>query len=148
MKEGKMVPSPPLVRLIKERIENDSVKQDKTQKEVHPYIFIIDGKKWNYIGFPRNTDNLKAWNEIIGDSFNVKFLLYFEVPEEELRKRLFKRAETSGRADDNPETIEKRLKTFYGETYPMLDFFDKSGGQTIRINGRQGIDEVARDVTI
>lgn len=40
-----MVPSPPLVRLIKERIENDSVKQDKTQKEVHPYIFIIDGKK-------------------------------------------------------------------------------------------------------
>lgn len=91
---------------------------------------------------------MKAWNEIIGDSFNVKFLLYFEVPEEELRKRLFKRAETSGRADDNPETIEKRLKTFYGETYPMLDFFDKSGGQTIRINGRQGIDEVARDVTI
>ena len=101
-----------------------------------------------YSGFPRNTDNLEAWNEIIGEQFNVKFLLYFEVPEDELRKRLLKRAESSGRADDNPTTIEKRLKTFYGETYPMLDFYNKTGGTTIRINGSQGINEVARDVTI
>ena len=56
------------------------------------------------------------------------FLIYFEVQEEELRRRLTNRAKTSGRLDDNPETIEKRLKAFSGETKPMLEYYRKNGG--------------------
>lgn len=36
----------------------------------------------------------------------------FDVPEEETMRRLLKRAETSGRVDDNEETIQKRFKVF------------------------------------
>ena len=39
------------------------------------------------------------------DDVDVKFLLYFECTEDEMRNRLLGRAKTSGRADDNPETI-------------------------------------------
>ena len=42
-----------------------------------------------------------------------------------MKKRLLKRAETSGRVDDNEETIVKRLKTFHNHTQPVIDHYDK-----------------------
>jgi adenylate kinase len=39
-----------------------------------------------------------------------KAVLFFDCPEEEMEKRLLKRGETSGRADDNADTIRKRFK--------------------------------------
>ena len=44
-----------------------------------------------------------------------------------MTKRLLGRAETSGRVDDNEETIKKRLKTFHDITTPVVDYFDKQG---------------------
>jgi len=38
--------------------------------------------------------------------------LYFECSNEEMTKRLLERGKTSGRSDDNAETIKKRLDTF------------------------------------
>lgn len=42
-----------------------------------------------------------------------------------MKKRLLHRALTSGRIDDNEETIKKRLKTFHTQTVPVLDFYEK-----------------------
>lgn len=39
-------------------------------------------------------------------------IIYFEATSETLTKRLLGRAASSGRADDNEETIKLRLKTF------------------------------------
>ena len=58
------------------------------------------------------------------------------------------RAKSSGRADDNPQTIEKRLKTFMEETKPMLTQFKKKGGRIIAVNGMQRIEQVERHVCI
>ena len=35
------------------------------------------------------------------------------------------RAKTSGRADDNPETIQKRLDTFENQTKPIVQEFQR-----------------------
>ena len=40
-----------------------------------------------------------------------------------MTKRLLGRAETSGRVDDNEETIKKRLKTFHDITKPVIDHY-------------------------
>ena len=48
------------------------------------------------------------------------FILFFECSEEVMEERLMKRGETSGRVDDNAETIKKRLKTFVEKTMPVL----------------------------
>ncbi len=42
-------------------------------------------------------------------------------------ERLLGRAKTSGRVDDNEETIKKRLKTFEEQTLPVLDVYEKQG---------------------
>ena len=54
-------------------------------------------------------------------------VLFFDCSEEVLLARLKKRAETSGRADDNDETIQKRLKTFNELSKPVLEYFAGKG---------------------
>jgi len=46
-----------------------------------------------------------------------------QVSDETMTKRLLKRAETSGRADDNMETIKKRLNTFHQHSEPVIDAY-------------------------
>lgn len=42
-------------------------------------------------------------------------------------KRLLKRGETSGRSDDNEETIKKRLDLYYKATEPVIAFYESRG---------------------
>ena len=48
-----------------------------------------------------------------------KSVLFFECSDEEMEKRLLKRGETSGRADDNADTIRKRFHTFVTQSLPV-----------------------------
>ena len=58
---------------------------------------------------------------------SCQFALYFDVSDETMTKRLLGRAETSGRVDDNEETIKKRLKTFHDVTTPVIEYYEKAG---------------------
>ncbi|RYE82513.1 MAG: hypothetical protein EOO65_05390, partial [Methanosarcinales archaeon] len=73
----------------------------KAMQESGASKFLIDG-------FPRNFDNLEGWLRVIGDSAVVKGVLSFDCPEDEMEKRLLERGKTSGRSDDNIESIRKR----------------------------------------
>ncbi len=44
-----------------------------------------------------------------------------------MEKRILKRAESSGRVDDNPEAIKKRFETYIKETKPIIDEFGNRG---------------------
>jgi hypothetical protein len=50
-------------------------------------------------------------------------VLAFDCPEEVMEERLVKRGQTSGRADDNSETIRKRFKTFVEQSKPVIDHY-------------------------
>lgn len=71
----------------------------------------------------------------------VRFVLFFECSEAVMEARLLKRAETSGRSDDNIETIKKRFKTFVQQSLPVADYFEKDG-RLVRISAEQMPDEV------
>ena len=51
-------------------------------------------------------------------------MLYFTVPDDVMVSRLLERGKTSGRIDDNEETIKKRLQTFHNITQPVIDYYD------------------------
>jgi hypothetical protein len=63
-----------------------------------------------------------------------------------MAERLVKRGETSGRIDDNEETIKKRLKTFHEETTPILGYYGKQG-KLVTIDAHRKPDEVFSDVS-
>lgn len=50
-------------------------------------------------------------------------VLYFDVPDEVMVERLLHRAKTSGRVDDNEETIKKRLATFHKHSEPVIEYY-------------------------
>ena len=56
-----------------------------------------------------------------------QFTLFFDCPEDVLEKRLLNRGKTSGRSDDNVESIKKRFKTFEETSMPVVDYFKKQG---------------------
>jgi adenylate kinase len=69
-------------------------------------------------------------------------MLALEVPEEELKTRLLKRAEVSGRADDaNIEVIEKRIAVYNKETAPVKSYFDKQNKLSL-IDGTGSIESI------
>lgn len=62
-------------------------------------------------GFPRNEDNRSGWIEAMGDVVELAGVLHYTCEDEEaLTARILARAETSGRTDDNMETLQKRLR--------------------------------------
>lgn len=52
-------------------------------------------------------------------------VIYFEVPFDIMAQRLIERGKTSGRLDDNADTIRKRLQTFTDQTIPVVDHYKK-----------------------
>ena len=77
--------------------------------------FLIDG-------YPRELEQGKRFEAEVS---HVNGVIYFHVSDDTMKKRLLKRAETSGRVDDNEATIVKRLKTFHDLTQPVIDHYDK-----------------------
>lgn len=55
------------------------------------------------------------------------FTLFFDCPEDEMQKRLIERGKTSGRADDNAESIKKRFRVFIETSMPVVEHYEKEG---------------------
>jgi adenylate kinase len=68
-----------------------------------------------------------------------------DVPEEELMQRLIKRGEESGRADDNEETIKKRLKIYHSQTQPLIEWYKKEGLHH-HVNGHGTLEEIFSNI--
>ena len=77
-------------------------------------------------GFPRTIAQADALKKMLADRNQaVTIMLDLNVPEDELMTRLIKRGKDSGRADDNEETILKRLNVYNTQTAPLIDWYKK-----------------------
>lgn len=74
-------------------------------------------------------------------------ILYFNCSEKEMTTRLVNRGKTSGRVDDNEETIKKRLDTFHAHTQPIMDHY-AAKGKLESVNSERPVDSVFADVEI
>jgi UMP-CMP kinase len=93
-------------------------------------------------GFPRKLDQAHAFERSVVPS---KFTLFFECSEEVMLERLLTRSKTSGRADDNLESIKKRFRVFVETSMPVVDEFEGQG-RVVKVNAMQSPDDVYRDV--
>jgi len=100
--------------------------------------FLIDG-------FPRNQDNVDGWNRVVGAAANVRLVLFFDCPEDVMEARLLNRGKTSGRTDDNIDSIKKRFKTYIAETLPVIESFGKLG-KVRKIDATKSPEEVFTEV--
>ena len=49
------------------------------------------------------------------------------------------------RADDVPQTIKERLKVFFAQTAPLIDYYTKTG-KLAEVNGEGSMDEIKQRI--
>jgi adenylate kinase len=120
----------------------DSVTIDMLRAEV---LKSNSTKGYIFDGFPRTTAQAEALDAFL-DSINTKItmMLALEVEENELKNRLLKRAEVSGRPDDaDPTIIENRIAVYNRETAPVKSFYEAQG-KLMTLDGIGSIDEITQ----
>ncbi|KAJ8286852.1 hypothetical protein GJAV_G00044090 [Gymnothorax javanicus] len=126
MQRGELVPLETVLDMIKEAM---IAKADVSKG------FLIDG-------YPREVKQGEEFEKKIGAP---SLLLYIDAKSETMVSRLMKRGETSGRADDNEETIKKRLDLYYKATEPVIAFYE-GRGIVRKIDSEGTVDQVFSQV--
>lgn len=158
MDKGQLVPDDITIRMILDRIS-----QADCQKG-----FILDG-------FPRTIEQARALDEALTkDRKTIDKVVYIKVSVEELVKRLSGRwickicqtpyheisflpqvrgvcdrcgGELYQRPDDKEETVRQRLKVYFTQTAPLIEYYAKAG-KLVEIDGEQGVEAVARELVV
>jgi adenylate kinase len=153
MDKGALVPDEVTIQLISERLNEPDCKSG----------CVFDG-------FPRTIEQARALGKTMASRGQaIGKAIYIEVPEKELLKRLTGRwicrkcqapyhevssppkvrgkcdkcgGELYQRSDDTEKTIRERLKVYFAQTTPVLDYY-KKGGKLAAVDGNLGIKEVS-----
>jgi len=125
---GIIVPMEVTIKLL----ENAILKTIKTENINR---FLIDG-------FPRKMDQALKFEEVVVPS---KFTLFFDCPESVMQERLLNRGKTSGRSDDNIESIKKRFKVFEEQSMPVVNYFEGLN-KVVKISSIPPPEEVHKQV--
>lgn len=152
--KGELVPIDVVVSIIKDRLSQDDAKAG----------FILDG-------YPRSIEQAEMLDgilkEINGEKLPLK-VLYFDIPIDNLLERIiFRRscpacsrifniktmpmadttkcdicgAELVQRADDTEEIAKARFETYFSQTAPLVEFYEKRD-ELVRIIATGTVDEV------
>ncbi|XP_013147109.1 PREDICTED: adenylate kinase isoenzyme 1 isoform X2 [Papilio polytes] len=124
MERGELVPNDTVLELLREAM---------IARAADSKGFLIDG-------YPREKSQGIAFEKSIAP---VTVILYFEASCETLTKRLLGRAASSGRADDNENTIKLRLKTFLDNNDLVLAQYPE---KLRRINAEATVDSIFSEV--
>jgi adenylate kinase len=152
MDRGELVPDEVTESMVQDRLSRPDTSQG----------FILDG-------FPRTLGQAEALTEIMTEMRRrIDAVLYIKVPDEAIIERLSGRlicrncqtpyhvkfnppqaegvcdvcgGELYQRDDDNPETVRARLKTFHGQTAPLIDYYTVAG-LLVEIDGEGEVAQV------
>jgi adenylate kinase len=128
MDRGELVPDDVMVEIIAERIARPDCARG----------FILDG-------FPRTIAQAEALEELLEKrGIRLDAVVEISVDEQILFERIEGRARETGgaRADDNAETLRKRLSVYRAQTAPLIDFSRRTG-RLRTVDGMKTVEEVA-----
>ena len=129
MARGDLVSDEILLGMLESRLGRDDVDNG----------FILDG-------YPRNLAQAGALDGLlakIGQPLDA--VVQLDVGTDLLVERIAGRAQAEGRADDNPESVRKRLQVYNDSTAPVIGFYENRGTLT-RIDGVGSMDEITARV--
>jgi adenylate kinase len=129
MREGDLVPDTVIISLLMPRV-----------------LAASEGNGYLLDGFPRSVEQAVEARKLaeLADA-GPDAVIYLEAPREELVRRILARAEIEGRADDNPETVNNRLRVFDEATRPLVEYYRERGLLHI-VNADQHEDAVTADI--
>ena len=119
MDAGELVPDEVTNEMVRDRLGDEDAAQG----------FLLDG-------YPRNTAQAEVLGGILGEKhLELTAVVQFDVPEEELVKRMLAR----GRSDDTEDVIRRRLAVYHEETEPILGYYQD---KVLKIDAMGSIEEI------
>ncbi len=134
MEAGQLMPDELMIQIISDRIDAPDCANG----------FILDG-------FPRTVPQARALDKLLADKgLKLDHVIELKVDDAVLVARITGRANEEAaagraRADDNVETLKKRLAVYHGQTAPILPYYRDKGTLKV-VDGMQDIDGVAREI--
>ena len=123
---------------VPDALTNEIVDERLTQDDASTG-FILDG-------YPRTADQVTHLDLLLEtQGTHLDALIHLEIDMKQLLSRLRNRADTQGRADDSPQTIQHRVKTYDMTTGPLLEEY-KSRGRMISVDGLAPMEEVTEAI--
>jgi adenylate kinase len=112
MDQGILVPDEVVIGMIDSKLSEN--------KEAAGFIFD---------GFPRTVPQAEALDALlVSYDESITVMVALKVPDDELKKRLLVRGQTSGRPDDqNEEKIKTRIHEYNDKTTPVADYYRQQG---------------------
>jgi adenylate kinase len=124
MDQGLLVPDEVVIGMISSKIDDNP-----------------DARGFIFDGFPRTRAQAEALDKLLEfKNTQIHLVLSLEVPAEELTKRLLGRGVTSGRSDDNDESIKKRMLEYQSKTTPVAEYYN-AFGKLEQIKGDNSVEE-------
>lgn len=127
--EGKLVPDSVVLGMIKDELARPEAK---------------DGAIFD--GFPRTAGQAELVDKTLAErGQRLNHILLLDVTEEELIRRMQKRAQIEGRTDDTPEAIATRLQVYQRDTAPLIAHYAQRG-IVHRVPGSGTVDEITGEI--
>ena len=126
MSKGQLVPDEVTIGMLKNKLE--------AHPEAQGHIFD---------GFPRTITQAQALDQLLTEkNQTINALVALDVDDEEIVKRILLRGQTSGRPDDNDESIVRnRINVYNDETKPVFDYYTTSG-KVFKVHGIGTVEEI------
>jgi len=132
IREGTIVPMQVTMKLLENAMQ--AILKERTT-----------GDGWNngcgrflVDGFPRKMDQAIGFDEQVCLS---SLVIYYKTTEEVMLSRLLERGKTSGREDDNVESIKKRFRTYETDTMPVIEHYSAQG-KVAEVGSSGSVEEV------
>lgn len=125
MDGGELVPDEVVTEIIRQKLSGLGTKG-----------FMLDG-------FPRTVEQAESLDGILSDpGAGIDAVVFLEVPDAEVVRRIRNRQKLEGRADDAEEVITNRLRVYKEQTSPLEDFY-REAGVLRKVEGAGEIGEIA-----
>jgi adenylate kinase len=124
--KGQLVPDEVVIGMISSALDQNAEARG----------FLFDG-------FPRTVAQAEALDKLLDlKKSDIGLVLFLDVNEDELIKRLVHRGKTSGRTDDADENIQRKRQDVYkSETLPVAAHYSKAK-KVVNVNGIGDIDDI------
>lgn len=106
-----------------------------------------DAPGFLFDGYPRTVAQAAALDRLLDlKKTSIELVLFLQVDEDELIRRLVHRGKTSGRSDDTDEAVQrKRQEVYRNETLPVAAYYDKQE-KVVNIRGTGTVDDIFRSL--